>query len=83
MRQVHQHGAAGDQTRTTVSHPAGDAEPEWHEMNCQPKKKHSFTENPGPVGDGHAAALESEQPADFELLISDVLIQNIVDQTYL
>lgn len=47
------------------------------------QKKHSFTENPGPVGDGHAAALESEQPADFELLISDVLIRNIVDQTYL
>lgn len=74
MRQVHQHGAAGDQTRATVNHPVEDAEPgepEWQEMNWQLKKNLPFTENPGPVGD---AALESEQPVDFELLISDVLM---------
>jgi len=84
MRQVHQHGAAGDQTRDTLIHPAEDAEPddpEWHEINWQPKNI-PFTENPGPIG--HAAALESEQPVDFtELFISDVLIQSIVDQTNL
>jgi len=65
MRQVHQHGAAGDQTRDTLIHPAEDAEPddpEWHEINWQPKNI-PFTENPGPIG--HAAALESEQPVDF------------------
>lgn len=41
MRQVHQHGAAGDQTRATVNHPVEDAEPgepEWQEMNWQLKK---------------------------------------------
>ncbi|XP_048010518.1 piggyBac transposable element-derived protein 4-like [Megalobrama amblycephala] len=84
MCRVHQHGAAGDQTRATVNHPAEDTEPddpEWHEINWQPKNI-PFTENPGPIGD--AAALESEQPLDFtELFISDVLFQNIVDQTNL
>ncbi|XP_048012275.1 piggyBac transposable element-derived protein 4-like isoform X2 [Megalobrama amblycephala] len=50
-------------------------------MNWQAKNI-PFTENPGPIGDG--AALESEQPVDFtELFISDVLLQNIVDQTNL
>ncbi|XP_073717677.1 activating transcription factor 7-interacting protein 1 isoform X3 [Misgurnus anguillicaudatus] len=54
---------------------------EWQEMNWQPTN-FPFNENPGPVGE--AAALNSEEPKDFiELFISDVLIQNIVDQTNL
>ncbi|XP_065151560.1 activating transcription factor 7-interacting protein 1 isoform X2 [Paramisgurnus dabryanus] len=54
---------------------------EWQEMNWQPTN-FPFNENPGPVGE--AAALISEEPKDFlELFISDLLIQNIVDQTNL
>lgn len=66
-----------------MNHPAEDPEPvhEWHEMNWQPKNL-PFSENPGPLSD--AAALDSIEPKDFvELFISDLLIQNIVDQTNL
>lgn len=66
-----------------MNHPAEDPEPvhEWHEMNWLPKNL-PFSENPGPLSD--AAALDSIEPKDFvELFISDLLIQNIVDQTNL
>ncbi len=66
-----------------MNHPAEDPEPvhEWHEVNWLPKNL-PFSENPGPLSD--AAVLDSIEPKDFvELFISDLLIQNIVDQTNL
>ncbi|XP_073719143.1 NACHT, LRR and PYD domains-containing protein 3-like [Misgurnus anguillicaudatus] len=82
--QTHQHGAAGDQLRASVNRPAEVPEPDshgWQESNFQPKN-FPFSENPGPLSD--AAALDSDDPKDFiDLFISDVLIQNIVDQTNL
>ncbi len=66
-----------------MNHPAEDPEPvhECHEVNWLPKNL-PFSENPGPLSD--AAALDSIEPKDFvELFISDLLIQNIVDQTNL
>ncbi|KAM3609530.1 uncharacterized protein V6R79_016396 [Siganus canaliculatus] len=66
----------GQSVGSRGSRPAPDHK--WYETDWEPNNI-PFTGTPGPING--AATLDSDQPVDFVELLSDELLQNIVEQT--